>query len=74
MELGSRRIVHFNVTEHPTLEWVKQQLRESTSSVMPRFLIHDNDGIFEQFAYRNRPWTIDRKTGHRRTFRCRLDQ
>ena len=24
MELASRKVVHFNVTEHPTLEWVKQ--------------------------------------------------
>ena len=48
MEVGSRRIVHFNVTEHPTLEWVKQQIREATADVVPRFLIHDNDGIFGQ--------------------------
>jgi hypothetical protein len=74
MELGSRKIVHFNVTDHPTLEWVMQQLREATTSMVPGFLIHDNDGIFGQFAYRNRSWAIDRKTGHRRTFRCRLDQ
>jgi transposase InsO family protein len=74
MEVGSRRIVHFNITEHPTLEWVKQQLREATFDLLPRFLIHDNDGIFGQFAYKNRPWTIDRITGHRRTFRCSLDQ
>ena len=74
MELGSRRIVHFNITENPNLEWVKQQLREATTSKVPRFLIHDNDGIFGQFSYKNRTWAIDKKTGHRRTFRCRLDQ
>jgi putative transposase len=27
-ELGRRRILHFNVTDHPTAEWVVQQLRE----------------------------------------------
>ena len=42
-----RRILHFNVTEHPTAQWVIQQLREafeSTSSA--RFLIHDRDTTF----------------------------
>jgi hypothetical protein len=27
MEIGSRRIVHVNVTTNPTLSWVKQQIR-----------------------------------------------
>ena len=74
MQVGSRRIVHFNITGHPTHKWVKQQLREATIDLVPRFLIHDNDGIFGQFAYKNRPWAIDRKTGYSRTFRCSLDQ
>jgi hypothetical protein len=74
MEIGSRKVVHFNVTAHPTLDWVKQQLREATATVVPRFVVHDNDGIFGQFSCRNRPWALDRKNGHRRTFRCRLDQ
>jgi len=29
IEHGRRRILHFNVTEHPTAEWVVQQLREA---------------------------------------------
>ena len=45
MEVGSRRIVHFNITVNPTLEWVKQQLREATVDLVPRFLIHDNEYI-----------------------------
>jgi len=28
LELGSRRIVHHNVTAHPTAEWTLQQFRE----------------------------------------------
>ena len=30
IELGSRRMVHFGVTRHPTDEWTAQQLREAT--------------------------------------------
>ena len=29
IEHGRRRILHFNVTRHPTAEWVVQQLREA---------------------------------------------
>ena len=29
LELGSRRIQHFNVTAHPTAEWTAQQTREA---------------------------------------------
>jgi hypothetical protein len=29
IEHGRRRILHFNVTDHPTAEWVVQQLREA---------------------------------------------
>src|SRR5271167_746504 len=28
MEVGSRRIAHFNVTDHPTADWTLQQFRE----------------------------------------------
>lgn len=28
IEVGSRRVLHFNVTEHPTAEWTIQQFRE----------------------------------------------
>ena len=47
MEIGSRRILHFNVTAHPTAEWTIQQFREFLVFDHPyRFLIHDRDGIF----------------------------
>jgi len=32
IEHGRRRILHFNVTQHPTAEWIVQQLRESVRS------------------------------------------
>lgn len=49
MESGSRRIVHQNVTAHPTPEWTIQQLREALPGEHPyRYLIHDRDSIFSQ--------------------------
>jgi putative transposase len=47
MEHATRRILHCNVTTHPTAQWTLQQLRDA----MPadhnyRFLIHDRDAIF----------------------------
>ena len=43
----SRRILHINVTEHPTSAWIAQQLREAFPfDTAPRFLVHDRDGKF----------------------------
>ena len=70
MELGSRKVVHVNVTEHPTLAWVKQQVRDATFDCCePRFLIHDNDGIFGQLG---RPVTVD-FNGKKASCRSSLD-
>ena len=47
LELGSRRILHCNMTAHPTAEWTAQQFREAIPSEHRyRFLIHDRDSIF----------------------------
>jgi putative transposase len=47
LELGSRRILHCNVTAHPTAEWTAQQFREAIPSEQRyRFLIHARDSIF----------------------------
>ena len=47
VELGSRRVIHFNVTRHPTDAWIAQQLREATPfGQTPRFLIRDRDSKF----------------------------
>jgi hypothetical protein len=47
LEVGSRRIRHWNVTEHPTAEWTAQQFRMVMSGEEPhRFLIHDRDSIY----------------------------
>ena len=42
-----REIIHFNVTEHPTGEWVVQQLREAfPESTDDQCLIFDRDAKF----------------------------
>jgi putative transposase len=47
LEVGSRRILHCNVTAHPTAGWTLQQFREAIpSDHLYRFLIHDRDSIF----------------------------
>lgn len=47
IEHSSRRLIHCNVTEHPTAEWTRQQLREAIPSDHPyQYLIHDRDCIF----------------------------
>jgi len=71
MEIHSRRIVHFNVTTNPTLPWVKQQIRQATPwDMTPRFLVHDNDGIFGQYGRKLAVEGDDRK----RSYRCHLDR
>ncbi len=42
-----RRIVHFNVTEHPTAEWTAAQLVQAFPwDKAPRFLLRDRDSIY----------------------------
>ena len=47
IEHGSRRLVHFNITQHPTADWTLQQLREAIGCADAyRYLLHDRDSIF----------------------------
>ena len=49
MEHATRRILHTNVTAHPTAPWTLQQLREAIPADHTyRFLIHDRDAIFSR--------------------------
>jgi transposase InsO family protein len=42
-----RRVVHFNVTRHPTAEWTGQQLRDAFPfDQIPRYLLRGRDAIF----------------------------
>ncbi len=41
---GRRRILHSNVTKHPTSRWIVQQLREAFPfELAPRFLIFNRN-------------------------------
>jgi len=49
LEVGTRRIVHWNVTEHPTADWTAQQFRMVVSGdETHRFVIHDRDSIYSE--------------------------
>ena len=47
IEHGRRKILHFNVTTHPTTDWIVQQLREALPDAGPyRYAIFDRDTKF----------------------------
>jgi putative transposase len=47
LEVGTRRILHWNVTAHPTADWTAQQFRMIVSGDQAhRFVIHDRDTIY----------------------------
>ena len=49
IEHTSRRLLHVNVTSHPTAEWTMQQFREAIpANHAYRILIHDRDSIFSK--------------------------
>ena len=42
-----RRVVHFNVTEHPTARWSVQQIVEAFPwDTAPKYLLRDRDAIY----------------------------
>jgi hypothetical protein len=47
LEVGTHRILHWNVTEHPTAAWTTQQFRAViTPETSHRFVLHDRDSIY----------------------------
>ncbi len=49
IEHGIRRLIHCNVTAHPTAAWTLQQLRKVIGiGHRYRFLLHDRDSIFSR--------------------------
>ena len=54
-----RRILHFNVTEHPTAEWTAQQMVEAfCAGESPRYLMCDRDGVYG-LTFRDRVKALD---------------
>src|SRR5439155_4941314 len=49
LEVGTRRILHWNVTAHPTADWTAQQFRMIVRGDQAhRFVIHDHDTIYSE--------------------------
>ena len=68
MELGSRKVVNINVTRHPTQTWVRQQVRDATFDSEPKFLVHDNDGMYGQLGKSVTVEVIGKKVSCRSAF------
>ncbi|MEN8107360.1 MAG: hypothetical protein ABFS22_05070 [Pseudomonadota bacterium] len=56
-----RRVVHFNVTEHPISQWTAQQIIEAFPwDTAPKYLLRDRDAIYEsRFQMRVQSLGID---------------
>ena len=49
-----RRVVHFNVTDHPTALWTAEQIIQAfPDGTEPRYLLRDRDGVYGE-AFRER--------------------
>jgi putative transposase len=47
LQHNRRRVVHFNVTDHPTAAWTARQIIEAFPfDCTPKYLLRDRDGIF----------------------------
>jgi len=54
-----RKVVHFNVTEHPTAHWTAHQMVEAFSwDPAPRYLVRDRDKIFGA-SFRHLVYSLD---------------
>jgi putative transposase len=64
---GRRRVLHANVTEHPTADWTAQQLVEAFPfEETPRYLVRDRDAIYGEKVRRQlRACTWKRLLPHR---------
>jgi hypothetical protein len=64
MEIGTHRIVHHNVTAHPTAEWTLSQFREAPPGDHGyRYVIHDREWIYSKDWTRMwRAWAFGLRT------------
>ena len=56
-----RRVVHFNVTEHPSAQWTGQQLVEAFPwETAPAYLLRDRDAVYgAAFQRRVASWGLE---------------
>ena len=53
LSLDRRRVIHFNVTAHPTADWTARQLVQAFPfDTAPKYLIRDRDGIYGEEVQR----------------------
>ena len=72
IEHGRRKVLHFNVTRHPTAEWVLQQLREAFPEAAPyRYVILDRDSKFDADVIKFLKATAESPCGRAQTGRKR---
>jgi hypothetical protein len=67
IEHGRRKMLHFNVTAHPTSDWVLQQLREAFPDAgAARYVVFDHDSKFnlDVIAFLKATGLTPKRTGH----------
>jgi hypothetical protein len=53
------RVIHFNVTAHPTAQWTGQQLREAVPfDQFPPYLLRDRNAIFGAAGLMSELWSL----------------
>jgi hypothetical protein len=62
-----RRVVHFNVTEHPTAAWAAQQIVDVfPDDSAPLYLLRDRDQVYgQQFRHRVKGMGIEKSSRRR---------
>ena len=46
----SRKVIHFNITKHPTAQWTAQQIIEAFPwDTAPKYLVRDRDSIYGNY-------------------------
>ena len=49
-----RRVIHFNVTDHPTARWTGEQIIQAfPDGSEPRYLLRDRDGIYGKRSFKS---------------------
>jgi len=57
LEVGTRRILHWNVTDHPTADWTRSSSEWCVRRSAHRWIIHDRDSIYSEGVDAAwRPW------------------